>query len=92
MSEPGRRPILRLKNPPPLPVPPPPPASAARPGQPATEPGWKCKPCGARLVLPETWADGDELRCPNCNAKIGMVKDIMSDPPETSRLRARRVA
>ncbi|HYD46283.1 MAG TPA: hypothetical protein VEA79_13540 [Phenylobacterium sp.] len=91
MSEPGRRPILRLKNPPPLPAPPPAPAAASRPGQPAAEPGWKCKPCGARLVLPETWAEGDELRCPNCNAKIGLVKDIMSDPPETSRLRARRV-
>jgi DNA-directed RNA polymerase subunit RPC12/RpoP len=90
MSEPGRRPILRLKNPPPLPTQP---APEPKPGQPpAADPGWKCKPCGARLVLPETWAGDDELRCPNCNAKIGLMKDIMADPPETSRLRARRVA
>jgi DNA-directed RNA polymerase subunit RPC12/RpoP len=89
MSEPGRRPILRLKNPPPLPVQPAPPPKPGQAAAPATV--WKCKPCGAALVLPETWAEGEELRCPNCNAKIGLVKDIMSDPPETSRLRARRV-
>lgn len=89
MSEPGRRPILRLKNPPPLPVAPPPPPRPA--GAPAAPSGWKCKPCGTMLVLPDTWADDDELRCPGCNAKIGLVKDIMSDPPETSRLRARRL-
>ncbi|MBX3480285.1 MAG: hypothetical protein KF842_07785 [Caulobacter sp.] len=89
-EEPRARPILRLKIPPaPRPVAPQPPAR-----EPAVAPApkviWRCKPCGAEVVLPDTAEEGDIVRCRNCNANLGKAVHFLSDPPETSRLRARR--
>lgn len=78
MTEERRRPILRLKSPPP---PKPAPPSASK---------WKCKPCGALVSLTGLEPLEDVVRCPSCNAKLGTVADFRSDPPELSRLRARR--
>ncbi|MBI1407893.1 MAG: hypothetical protein GC145_17400 [Caulobacter sp.] len=83
-EEPRARPILRLKFPP-----------AAKPApEPAAAPApkviWRCKPCGSEVILPLTAEEGDIVRCPGCNANLGKAVHFLSDPPETSRLRARR--
>lgn len=62
--------------------PPPPPAEPAH--------GWKCKPCGKGFDPPEGAPDEDTVRCPNCNARLGLVGDFKQDPPP-NRLRARPV-
>ncbi len=71
------RPILSLK--------PRKPAEAAPPEGPSR---WKCKPCGAGF---EVAADSTEehVRCPKCNARLGLTADFLSDPPKIQRLRAR---
>lgn len=80
MTEERRRPILKLKNPPPLkPV-------AAAPSK------WKCKPCGTLVSIAGDEPADEVVRCPACNAKLGVAGDFSSDPPEFSRLRARKVA
>lgn len=80
MSEERTRPILRLKFPPaPKPV--------AAPVAPKGV--WRCKPCGAEVTLPTTAEEGDIVRCPSCNANLGKAVHFLSDPPETSKLRAR---
>lgn len=101
-SEPPRRKILSLKSgvaapggPPPLerlqktvkvvtpePAPPPPP--------PATG-DWKCKPCGARFDPPADLDDADSVRCPSCNARLGLASDFRADPPRVEKLRARHL-
>jgi DNA-directed RNA polymerase subunit RPC12/RpoP len=104
-SEPPRRKILSLKSgvaapggPPPLeriqrpaghkrvvvmtPEPPPPPAP------PATG-DFKCKPCGARFDPPAELADEDSVRCPSCNARLGLASDFRAVPPNVDKLRAR---
>ncbi len=102
-SEPPRRKILSLKSgvaapggPPPLeriqrpaqrvrtyvpepPPPPPPPATG----------DFKCKPCGARFDPPAELADEDSVRCPSCNARLGLASDFRADPPNVEKLRAR---
>lgn len=98
-SEPPRRKVLSLKSgvaapggPPPLqrlqrparpvipePPPPPPPATG----------DWKCKPCGARFDPPADLADEDSVRCPSCNARLGLAADFRADPPRVEKLRAR---
>lgn len=83
-EEPRARPILRLKFPP-----------AAKPAEPAPvaaqppKPTWRCKPCGAEVILPVSAEEGDIVRCAGCNANLGKAVHFLSDPPETSRLRAR---
>ncbi|MCR5879706.1 hypothetical protein [Phenylobacterium sp. J367] len=84
MSEPPRRKILSLKNPPPLPVPPPAPAPAPEPPAGA----WKCKPCGTRLDVPEDSDPEAVVRCPSCNANLGKAGQFLSDPP--GKVRARK--
>jgi rubrerythrin len=76
MTEPTRRPILRLKNPPP----------AAK-----TPRAWRCKPCGAPVEIAATLADDGEVRCPACNALLGTAHQFRSDPPQLQRIRARLV-
>jgi DNA-directed RNA polymerase subunit RPC12/RpoP len=101
-SEPPRRKILSLKSgvaapggPPPLeriprpaprvrtfvpePPPPPPPATG----------DFKCKPCGTRFDPPAELADEDSVRCPSCNARLGLAADFRADPPNVDKLRAR---
>ena len=60
--------------------PPPPPAST-----------WKCRPCGTGFTPPVASADEDAVRCPSCNAKLGLAGDFRQDPPNLDRLRARPV-
>jgi len=77
MSEPARRPILSLKNPP---LPKAPPAPARR---------WKCKPCGGVLEVAPTLADDEAVRCPSCNARLGRAGQFRSEDPEQQKVRAR---
>lgn len=102
MSEPPRRKILSLKSgvaapggPPPLerrpstkPFKPTPPPVAAPP---PVVGDWKCKPCGARFDPPTELADTDSVRCPACNARLGLASDFRSDPPNVDKLRARHL-
>lgn len=87
-DEPRRRPILSLKNPPKV-VPP----LAVKPAPEVPPPAqfdWKCKPCGAGIVIDAALADEAVVRCPSCNAKLGTAADFRADPPP-SKLRARPV-
>jgi hypothetical protein len=89
-----KRPTLRLKFPPPMPVTPMTPV--AKPARPtpvvAKTPDWKCKPCGTAFDVPAEVTDEESVRCPSCNAKLGLAKDFRDTPPNTSKLRARYVA
>lgn len=64
---------------------PPRPPKAAKP----PEPAWKCRPCGSAFDVPATAADEDAVRCPSCNAKLGLARDFRMDPPNIEKLRAR---
>ena len=68
------------------------PFKAAPPPPPPPEPtyGWKCKPCGQGFDPPAGAPDDETVRCPNCNARVGLVGDFKQDPPP-NRLRARPV-
>jgi DNA-directed RNA polymerase subunit RPC12/RpoP len=59
--------------------PPPPPATG----------DFKCKPCGTRFDPPAELADEDSVRCPSCNARLGLASDFRADPPNVDKLRAR---
>ena len=50
--------------------------------------GWKCKPCGAFFDPPAEGPDDEVVRCPGCNARIGIAGDFRQTPPP-ARLRAR---
>ena len=77
-SEPPRRKILSLKS------------GVAAPGGPPPPTGdFKCKPCGARFDPPAELADEDSVRCPSCNARLGLAADFRADPPRVEKLRAR---
>lgn len=65
-------------------------AAALPPPPPEPAHGWKCKPCGKGFDPPEGAADDETVRCPNCNARLGLVGDFKQDPPP-NRLRARPV-
>lgn len=79
MSETPKRPILSLKNPPkPKPAP-------AKPSK------WKCKPCGATVQLTGEEDPAGDVRCPGCNARLGLAGDFNSQPPKTEGLRARPI-
>jgi DNA-directed RNA polymerase subunit RPC12/RpoP len=84
MDEKPRRPTLHLKfNP------------AGSPSAPAApkpkEYEWKCKPCGQAVEIASELADEDYVRCPTCNARLGLARDFRSDPPELTKVRARAV-
>ena len=70
--------LSRVPQPPPPPPPPEPPP-----------PAWKCRPCGAACYPPPELADDERVRCPSCNAKVGLAGDFKLDPPPLERLRAR---
>ena len=98
MTERPRRPILHLKlnpdRPPPVPAVPAAPVrkpEVAPPSvAPAAGPAWKCKPCGTTIALADMPLEGP-VRCPGCNARLGVAEDFRADPPRTERLRARLV-
>ncbi|MDO9337370.1 MAG: hypothetical protein Q7T61_13285 [Caulobacter sp.] len=86
MSDPPRRPILKLKFPPAAPpsLPePPPPAQAA-----GTR--WKCKPCGGVVVITGQEPADQDIRCPACNARLGTAGDFQAEDGE-GKVRARRL-
>ena len=85
-DQPPRRPILKLKNPPPLRVEAPAPAPVKAPPVPSVR--WKCKPCGANVPLTGTEAPEETIRCPACNARLGTAEDFAANSP---RVRARRI-
>jgi DNA-directed RNA polymerase subunit RPC12/RpoP len=91
-DEPKRRPILSLKNPPKVVLPEGPKKKPARapapPAPPPVQHDWKCKPCGAGFSIEASLADEVVIRCPSCNAKLGLVSDFRADPPP-AKLRAR---
>lgn len=91
-DEPKRRPILSLKNPPKVVLPegpkPRPKRAPAPPPPPPVQHDWKCKPCGAGFSVEAILADDVVIRCPSCNAKLGLVGDFRADPPP-AKLRAR---
>lgn len=70
------RPILSLK-----------PRKSAEPTPPAPS-RWKCKPCGASVEVSPDETE-EYVRCPKCNARLGLTADFLSDPPKIQRLRAR---
>jgi DNA-directed RNA polymerase subunit RPC12/RpoP len=83
MSEPPRRPILRLKG------------AADRPSLLSPSPPsvrWKCRPCGAAFDPPTDIGADEAVRCPKCNARLGKAADFRCEPPALTRLRARPVA
>jgi len=77
----GPKPLERIAKPAraPLPEAPPPPAVG----------DWKCKPCGTRFDPSPDLADEDSVRCPSCNARLGLASDFRADPPNVEKLRAR---
>ncbi len=81
----GPKPLERIARParPVMPEPPPPPPPAVG--------DWKCKPCGARFDPSPDLADEDSVRCPSCNARLGLASDFRSDPPNVEKLRARHL-
>ena len=64
---------------------------AAPPSAPVKTYGWKCKPCGTGFDVVSELGDDDAVRCPSCNARVGLAKDFRSDPPNLAKVRARQV-
>lgn len=76
MTERPPRSILHLKGTPPL-------APKAQSAE------WRCKPCGAAVLIDPTLDDTDTVRCPACGASLGRAGQFRSDPPQLQRVRAR---
>jgi DNA-directed RNA polymerase subunit RPC12/RpoP len=89
MTEKPKRPILHLKFPPATP-----PAAPGVPAAASPPPAqaWKCKPCGKPFQVLSELADEDSVRCPACNARLGLAVDFRADPPVLERVRARLAA
>lgn len=85
MSDPPRRPILKLKFPPA--VAPVSPLAAAAPEPPPGE-RWRCKPCSAIVVITGEEAPDSDVRCPACNARLGLAGEFQR--PD-GKVRARRL-
>jgi hypothetical protein len=60
--------------------------------QPVKAPAWKCKPCGTAFDVANELADDDSVRCPSCNARLGLAGDFRAETPNLARLRARATA
>lgn len=74
----GKRVVVMAPEPAPVAPAPPPPTG-----------DFKCKPCGTRFDPPAELADTDSVRCPNCNARLGLASDFRAVPPNVDKLRAR---
>lgn len=81
----GPKPLERIVRPTRLVIPEPPPPPPAAVGD------WKCKPCGTRFDPSPDLADEDSVRCPSCNARLGLASDFRADPPNVEKLRARHL-
>lgn len=79
MTDTPRRPILSLKFPP---------KPKAAPVAPVR---WKCKPCGATVTITGAEAPDQDIRCPACNARLGLASSFLADPPLVEKIRARRL-
>jgi hypothetical protein len=89
----GRKTLtVREFTPAPRPARPPRPPRAAAPAAKPSPLDWKCKPCGKSLAVPPELGDEDPVRCPSCNARLGLARDFRSDPPNLAKVRARMVA
>jgi DNA-directed RNA polymerase subunit RPC12/RpoP len=86
MTEKPKRPILHLKFPSPAPVVAAPVADAPK------AQSWKCKPCGKPFQVLSELADDDSVRCPACNARLGLAADFRAEPVDLDRVRARLAA
>jgi DNA-directed RNA polymerase subunit RPC12/RpoP len=86
MTEKPRRPILHLKFPPSAPI------VAAPVAAPPKAQTWKCKPCGKAFEVASDLADEDSVRCPACNARLGLAADFRAEPLDLDRVRARLAA
>ncbi|HEY5008424.1 MAG TPA: hypothetical protein VII42_10485 [Caulobacteraceae bacterium] len=84
MTEKPKRPILHLKFAPATPI-----AAPAAAASPPPAQIWKCKPCGKPFQVLSELADEDSVRCPACNARLGLASDFRADPPVLERVRAR---
>ena len=107
MTDKPRRPTLSLKNPPPpKPVPEPVIAPVAAPRPSSFSPrarapkreapapvvyGWRCKPCGTGFNVPTDLAEDESVRCPACNARLGLLKDFQGEEPNLAKVRARKI-
>jgi DNA-directed RNA polymerase subunit RPC12/RpoP len=65
------------------------PRRAPAPAKPEAQ--WRCKPCGKAFELPLELADDEAVRCPSCNARLGLAADFRANPPNLARVRARAV-
>jgi len=88
MTEKPKRPILHLKFSPSAPIATPNAPTAASP-PPGPAQIWKCKPCGKPFQVLSELADEDSVRCPACNARLGLAADFRADPPVLEHVRAR---
>lgn len=94
MNDTPRRPILSLKG---LAKPPaetdapaaPAPPEAAEAAKPQL---WKCKPCGKTFEVPAELPDDEAMRCPACNARLGLAKEFRVEDATLAKVRARPVA
>jgi DNA-directed RNA polymerase subunit RPC12/RpoP len=93
MTEKPRRPILHLKFPPAAPIVTPAAAPVAATVSSAPKAAtWKCKPCGKAFQVAAELADDEAVRCPACNARLGLAGDFRGETPNLERIRARPVA
>jgi hypothetical protein len=81
MADRPQRPTLHLKFAP---------APVAKAPSPTAAPAWKCKPCGTGFQVDAALADDEAVRCPSCNARLGLAGEFRQDPP-SPKLRARLV-
>jgi DNA-directed RNA polymerase subunit RPC12/RpoP len=81
MADTPRRPTLHLKLAP----------SVAPPAKASETSAWKCKPCGKTVPVGADLDDEAVVRCPACNARLGLARDFRQEAPNP-KLRARRVA
>ena len=52
---------------------------------------WRCKPCGTGFNVPTDLAQDGSVRCPACNARLGLVRDFLGDEPNLAKVRARKI-
>ena len=46
---------------------------------------------GATVTLTGTEAPDQDIRCPACNARLGLASSFLADPPLIEKIRARRL-